>query len=233
MPRKKSASGRARGFSSVNQIILQAEKINRQLSNLEQESRFGTYKSKELLEFVSRRPSLKLVKSKKTRRRLVVDKRLGLNETKAEGRKRYETYHPHRIVVDKSKLTIGEQALIDKKLKSIIKSQAFYDIGINKIERKIVRKIRKTLSEEAGRRISRRELERFFDIINYSNNAKKNSILKQIDPSEFQKLVNSAIEERKDLSDWINMIENHSEINNRYIRREAKYLYERYVKPSR
>lgn len=206
MPRKKSVSGRARGFSSVNQIILQAEKINKQIARLEKADRFGTYKSKELMEFVSRRPSLKLVKSRRSKR--------------------------HRIVVDTGELTQAEQRLVHKKFQQISKSPAFSPIGIQRIERKIRRKIRKTLSEELGRKIGQKELEKFFDIIKYKEHADQSSILDKIDPSTFWRLVNTAVSEKMSQTSWVSMLENYVEINNEYIREEAKYLYNKYVKPS-
>ena len=206
MPRKKSVSGRARGFSSVNQIILQAEKINKQIARLEKADRFGTYKSKELMEFVSRRPSLKLVKSRRSKR--------------------------HRIVVDTGELTQAEQRLVHKKFQQISKSPAFSPIGIQRIERKIRRKIRKTLSEELGRKIGQKELEKFFDIIKYKEHADQTSILDKIDPSTFWRLVNTAVSEQMSQTSWVSMLDNYVEINNEYIREEAKYLYNKYVKPS-
>lgn len=206
MPRKKSVSGRARGFSSVNQIILQAEKINKQIARLEKAGRFGTYKSKELMEFVSRRPSLKLVKSRRSKR--------------------------HRIVVDTGELTQAEQRLVHKKFQQISKSPAFSPIGIQRIERKIRRKIRKTLSEELGRKIGQKELEKFFDIIKYKEQADQSSILDKIDPSTFWRLVNTAVSEQMSQTSWVSMLENYVEINNEYMREEAKYLYNKYVKPS-
>lgn len=205
MPRKKSPSGRARGFSSVNQIILQAEKINKQIARLEKADRFGSYKSKELMAFVSRRPALKMVKSRRSKR--------------------------HRIVIDTGELTEGEQRLIHKKFAQISKSPAFSPIGIQRIERKIRRKIRRTLSEELGRKIGQKELEKFFDIIKYKEHANQTSILDKIDPSAFWRLVITAVSEHMSQTSWVSMLENYVEINNDYIRNEAKYLYERYVKP--
>ena len=206
MPRKKSVSGRARGFNSVNAIILQAEKINRQIRRLEDADRFGTYKSRELNEFISRRPALKLVKSKRSKR--------------------------HRVVIDTEKLTIPEQRLIHKKFESISKSQAFSPIGINRIERKIRRKIRKTLSEELGRKIGQKELEKFYDILKYKEQADQSSILDKIDPSTFWTLVNAAVSEKQSVTSWVSMLENYVEINNDYMREEAKELYNKYVRPS-
>lgn len=206
MPRKKSVSGRARGFNSVNAIILQAEKINRQIRRLEDADRFGTYKSRELNEFISRRPALKLVKSKRSKR--------------------------HRVVIDTEKLTIPEQRLIHKKFESISKSQAFSPIGINRIERKIRRKIRKTLSEEMGRKIGQKELETFYDILKYKEQADQSSILDKIDPSTFWTLINTAVSEKQSVTSWVSMLENYVEINNDYMREEAKELYNKYVRQS-
>ena len=207
MPRKKSASGRARGFSSVNQIILQAEKINKQIAQLEKADKFGSYKSKELMEFISRTPSLKLVKSKHKNKR-------------------------RRVVIVTTNMTQAEQRLIHKKLGEISRSSGFSPVGIMRIERNIRRQIRKTLSEELGRDIGNKELEKFFDIIKYHEQANQSSILDKIDPSTFWRLVNTAVSEHMSEASWVSMLENYVEINNEYMREEAKYLYERYVKPS-
>ena len=206
MARKKSPSGRARGFSTVNNILLQTEKINRQIRRLEESERFGTYKSKELIEFVSRRPALKLKKSKRSKR--------------------------HRIVVDTTKLTAPEQRLIQKKFKQVLQSQAFSNIGINRIERKIRNKIEQTLSEELGRKISKAELEKFYDILKYKEQVHQESILDKIDPSTFWRLVNTAVSEHQSVTSWVQMLENFVEINNEYMRKEAEELYYKYVKPS-
>ena len=205
MPRKKSVSGRSRGVNAVNRVMIEAERINRKLNRLEKAGYFGKYKSKELLEFVSRRPSLKLTRSRRSKR--------------------------HAIRVIKARLTEPEARLVTNKFKEIQKSKTFTPTGIQNVNRKIRTKIRKTLSEEAGRKITEQELERFFEVIDYAEKAKQESILDKIDPSLFQRLVNIAIKERRSENSWEQLLGDYVEINNEYMRKEAKELYEQFVRP--
>ena len=205
MPRKKSVSGRSRGVNAVDRVMIEAERINRQLNRLEKAGYFGKYKSKELLEFVSRRPSLQLTRSRRSKR--------------------------HAIRVIRARLTEPEARLVTNKFKEISKSKAFSKIGIQNINKKIRARISKTLSEELGRKITEPELERFFDILDYKEKAQQDSILDKIDPSLFQRLVNIAIKERRSENSWEQLLGDYVEINNDYYRKEAKELYEQFVRP--
>ena len=60
MPRKRSVSGRARVSTIENRIQIQAEKINKKIRSLERGKNYGTYKSKELIRFVSQNDNLKI-----------------------------------------------------------------------------------------------------------------------------------------------------------------------------
>ena len=199
MPRKKSVSGRSRGVDAVNRIMIQAERINKQLRRLEKAGNYGTYKSKELMEFVSRNRYVSI--------------------KKARGSKR------HRLIVKKVRMSIANQRLISKKFEEVLKSKAFYNKGIEEIRRETRKKVTKTLSEEMGRDMTEEEVDTFYEIAKY----KETEILNKINPSEFFQLVMEAKEKNYGVDEWINLLNNYVEINNEYIRKSAEKLYNKYV----
>lgn len=199
MPRKKSVSGRSRGVDAVNRIMIQAERINKQLRRLEKAGNYGSYKSKELMEFASRNRYVSI--------------------KKARGSKR------HRLIVKKVRMSIANQRLISKKFDEVLKSKAFYNKGIEEIRRETRKKVTKTLSEEMGRELSEEEVDTFYEIAKY----KETEILNKINPSEFYQLVMEAKEKNYGVDEWINLLNNYVEINNEYIRKSAEKLYNKYV----
>ena len=199
MPRKKSVSGRSRGVDAVNRIMIQAERINKQIRRLEKAGNYGSYKSKELMEFASRNRYVSI--------------------KKARGSKR------HRLIVKKVRMSIANQRLISKKFDEVLKSKAFYNKGIEEIRRETRKKVTKTLSEEMGRELSEEEVDTFYEIAKY----KETEILNKINPSEFYQLVMEAKEKNYGVDEWINLLNNYVEINNEYIRKSAEKLYNKYV----
>lgn len=199
MPRKKSVSGRSRGVDAVNRIMIQAERINKQLRRLEKAGNYGSYKSKELMEFVSRNRYISI--------------------KKARGSKR------HRLIVKKVRMSIANQRLISKKFDEVLKSKAFYNKGIEEIRRETRKKVTKTLSEEMGRELTEEEVDTFYGIAKY----KETEIINKINPSEFYQLVMEAKEKNYGVDEWINLLNNYVEINNEYIRKSAEKLYNKYV----
>ena len=199
MPRKKSVSGRSRGVDAVNRIMIQAERINKQIRRLEKAGNYGSYKSKELMEFASRNRYVSI--------------------KKARGSKR------HRLIVNKVRMSIANQRLISKKFDEVLKSKAFYNKGIEEIRRETRKKVTKTLSEEMGRELSEEEVDTFYEIAKY----KETEILNKINPSEFYQLVMEAKEKNYGVDEWINLLNNYVEINNEYIRKSAEKLYNKYV----
>lgn len=199
MPRKKSVSGRSRGVDAVNRIMIQAERINKQLRRLEKAGNYGSYKSKELMEFASRNRYVSI--------------------KKARGSKR------HRLIVKKVRMSIANQRLISKKFDEVLKSKAFYNKGIEEIRRETRKKVTKTLSEEMGRDLTEEEVDTFYEIAKY----KETEILNKINPSEFYQLVMEAKEKNYGVDEWINLLNNYVEINNEYIRKSAEKLYNKYV----
>lgn len=202
MARKKSVSGRARGVTEVNRIMLQTERINKALRRLEKAGRYGTYKSKELLEFVSRNRSLSVKKSRRSKR--------------------------HRIVINKLRLTSQERRNISQKFKEVLKSQAFTPSGIEKIEDKIRIKIKENLKGQLDREPSKFELEMFYRVLKYR---KELDALKSDHPSEYWQLVLDAIAQGKDESAFLDSVKNYADLNNEEMRKSAQRLYEQLVVP--
>lgn len=202
MARKKSVSGRARGVTEVNRIMLQTEKINKALRRLEKAGRYGTYKSKELLEFVSRNRSLSVKKSRGSKR--------------------------HRIIVNKIRLTSQERRNISQKFKEVLKSQAFTPSGIEKIEDKIRIKIKENLKGQLDREPSKFELEMFYKVLKYR---KEIEALKSDHPSEYWQLILDAIAKGKDETAFLDSVKNYADINNEEVRKSAQRLYEQLVEP--
>ena len=200
MPRKKSVKGRSRGVDAVSRVMLEAEKINRRFRQLEEHGRYGTYKSKELLEFISRNRNLTVVKSKSTGR--------------------------HRIVIKKVNIKDQDLMLIDKKFKSFLRSKASTPMGIDKIEKKIREKIEKTLQEDYGGELTDEDIETFYEILRYRNN----EIVQQIEPSEFYNLVLTAREDNWKKRKWVDVLSKYADNNNKEMQKKARKLYTKLVK---
>lgn len=204
MPRKKSVGGRSRGVTEVNRLMIQTERINKQLKRLEKAKRYGTYKSKELIRFVQETEQLGIKKSKRSKR--------------------------HRVVINKVKMTTQQFRLISKKLKSILKSEAFYVSGIERIEDKIRKKIAESVSERMGHKATKQELEQFYEVLDYRMQHDQESILNKIEPSAFQDLVNQMVTKKSSKANFIKELGKYVEINNQAMRKEAEYLYFKFVK---
>lgn len=205
MPRKKSVSGRSRGVTGVNRLMIQTERINKKLRRLEKAGLYGKYKSKELMEFVSRQPELSIKKSRGSKR--------------------------HRLVVKKVRMSIQQQRYLMRHLKSFEKSKALTPTGIKNIETKVRTKVKQTLSERMDREVSDEDVERLYDFFEYSSQTQQANILDLIDPSTFFYIVNTCIEKNYSSNTFFNILCQYADINNDYYRREAEYLYNKFVAP--
>ena len=78
--------------------------------------------------------------------------------------------------------------------------------------------------------MSDRDVDRFLDIVRYTEKVRQSSILEYIDPSTFMILVEEAKSNNASLDSWINMLGQYVQINNQYMRDEAEYLYNEYVR---
>lgn len=205
MPRKKSTRGRSRGITNVNRLMIQAERINKKLRSLEKAGLYGKYRSKELMEFVSRERELTIKKSKGSKR--------------------------HRLVVNKIRMTVQQEKYLIKHLKAFEKSKALTPTGIKNIETKIRSKVKQTLSERMEREATDEDVERLYDVFEYSSQTHQASILDLIDPSTFFYIVNTCIERNYSSDTFFTILCQYADINNDYYRREAEYLYNKFVAP--
>ena len=203
MARKRSASGRARAKTIENTILLQTKRINRRIRSLERAGEYGKYKSKELMQYVSRTPYLSIKKARGSKRR--------------------------RLVVSKIQKTIGQLRETRKKFDQILKSRVFSPIGIQAVRKETRAKVRKTLSEDAGRRLTDKDVDRFYEILEYRDKVNEESILSKIDVSSFQTLVDSAKEQNYNQDQWVDFLRDYVDINNDYMRNEAMELYLKFI----
>lgn len=202
MARKKSASGRSRGVSAVNRIMLQAERINKRLRALEKAGLYGTYKSKELQEFASRTAGITIKRSKSGR---------------------------HTIAITTPKLTTQQERLINKKFNEFLGSSLSTPMGIKKARANMRKKIGVTLSDQVGRTMTDEDVDKFLDIAKYAERVRQASILEYIDPSQFMVLVEQSKSLKLSDEGWISLLNKYVKINNETMREEAKELYYRYV----
>lgn len=200
MPRKKTVSGRARVMTAENRINRQIDRINRRFRDLEKGGNYGTYKSRELQEFVSRNPFLVIKRSR--------------------GSKRHKL-----MVMNLRKATAGQLKLITKKFSEVLKSKVFSNAGIERVRRETRKKVSETLSERMGREMTKEEVDVFYDIAKN----KESSILDQMTSSQFWTLVMVAKDMSASLDTWVSLLKDYATINNEYLREEAKDLYYKYV----
>lgn len=200
MPRKKTVSGRARVMTAENRINRQIDRINRRFRGLEKGDNYGTYKSRELQEFVSRNPFLVIKRSR--------------------GSKRHKL-----MVMNLRKATAGQLKLITKKFSEVLKSKVFSNAGIERVRRETRKKVSETLSERMGREMTKEEVDVFYDIAKN----KESSILDQMTSSQFWTLVMVAKDMSASLDTWVSLLKDYATINNEYLREEAKDLYYKYV----
>lgn len=202
MPRKKSASGRSRGVSDVSKIMLQAERVNKRFRSLEKAGLYGTYKSKELQEFVSRQPSISIVRSKQGR---------------------------HKLVLNTRKLKSQDAMLIVKKLKEILGSVTFTVGGIKRVREETREKVTQTIKERGGEDVTYEDIDSFYKLAQYADRVKQESIFDYITPSDFQYICFEGRRRGYNAQQFVDeLLVDYVEIKNKSMRREAEYLYNKY-----
>jgi len=202
MARKRSASGRSRGVSAVQNIMIQTEKINKRLKALEKAGLYGVYNTKKLQEFASRNKNVSIHRSKSGKHTLIVNR----------------------------KLSAPQIRLINKKFNEFLNSSLSTPSGIRKARRNMRSKIAKTLEGATGREMSDADVDKFLDIAKYAEKVRQSSILEYIDPSEFMVLVEQAKSDNLSSDGWIELLKGYVQINNEYMRKEAEELYYKYVR---
>lgn len=202
MARKRSVGGRARSSSTIrSNIYIQAEKINKRIRSLHKGNNFGSYKSKDLINFA--RDNKYVTLSRTSRRKT-----------------------PKISIINLAKATAGQVRLIGKKFKELLSAKSFTNAGINDIRKKTRIKVKTTLEGIADKELTDEDVDKFYEIVEYN----KNSILEQIPPSEFYALVTQASEENLSVNGWVNLLNNYVSINNEEIREAAEQLYNKFVR---
>lgn len=212
MPRKKSASGRARGTSHENALLLKIEKVNERFRSLEKAGNFNTYASKKLVRFAQANPYLSIKTSK----------------TKSKGGKSLRGRQPqrrHTLVITKGHIPEQQQRLINQNLNKALNSKVFSNIGIERVRKEIRRKVKETLELETGEKLTDKDVDLFYEIIKY----KYDDIVEKIGPSEFFQLVQVSIKQNYNDERWVELLNNYVEINNDVMRKQAEYLYNKFV----
>jgi len=205
MPRKKSVSGRARVQTNEQALRLKVKKINARFRSLEKSGNYNTYASKELVRFAQANPYIVLKTSKKKR--------------KGKRQKRHTIYI-------KSNIPVAQQRLINKKFNEALSSKVFSNVGIAKVRKETRRKVKETLELESGEELTEDDVDLFYDIAKY----KYDDIIEKIGPSEFYQLVQVASKQSYNVDQWVDLLNNYVEINNDVMRKQAEYLYNKFVK---
>lgn len=213
MPRKKSASGRARGTSPENALLLKIEKANARFRSLEKGGNFNTYASKELVRFAQANPYLS-VKTSKTR------------SNGGKSRRGRQPQRRHTLVITKGNIPVAQQRLINKKLNEALNSKVFSNIGIERVRKVTRRKVKETLELESGKKLTDKDVDLFYEIIKY----KYYDIIEKIGPSEFYQLVQESKKQNYNVEQWVELLKNYVEINNDVMRKQAEYLYNKFVR---
>ena len=204
MARKKSVSGRSRGVTEVSRLMIQAERINKKLRRLEKAGMYGIYASKRLEADVSDTYGITIHRSKSGR---------------------------HTIKIA-NKVTTQQYRAIDAALKKFLRSKVASPIQISSIRKKTREKIKQTLSEQVGVEATDKDVDKFFEINEYAKQAKQDTIFNYIEPSDFRRL---AIEGKERGLSGDNFFKElivpyipQDVVNNKYIRDECIYLYNKY-----
>ena len=213
MPRKKSASGRARGKSPENALLLKIEKVNARFISLEKGGNFDTYASKELVRFAQANPYLSVKTSKK-------------RSKGGKSRRGRQPQRRHTLVITKGNIPVAQQRLINKKLNEALNSKVFSNVGIERVRKETRRKVKETLELESGEKLTEKDVDLFYDIAKY----KYDDIVEKIGPSEFYQLVQVATKQNYNVEQWVELLNNYVEINNDVMRKQAEYLYNKFVK---
>lgn len=206
MPRKKSVSGRARGKSTESALLIKIGKVNARFRSLEKGGNYDTYASKELIRFSQTNPYLVLKTSKKKK-----------------GKKRQRR---HTLQLVRGNIPVAQQRLINKKLNKALSSQVFSNVGIERVRKETRRKVKETLELESGEELTEKDVDLFYDIAKY----KYEDIIEKIGPSEFYQLVQVATKNNYSVDQWVDLLNNYVEINNDVMRKQAEYLYNKFVK---
>lgn len=204
MARKKSASGRSRGVTAVSRLFIQAERVNKRLRALEKAGMYGIYASKKLAMEVNDTYGISIHRSKSGR---------------------------HSIKIT-NKLTTQQYRAIDVTLKKFLNSKVSTPTQIKITRQKTREKIKQTLSEQVGEQATDEDVDKFYEINEYAKQAKQDTIFNYINPSDFRRLAYEGKERGLSGDNFFNELIvpyiPEEVVNNKYIRDECIYLYNKY-----
>lgn len=204
MARKKSVSGRSRGVTAVNRLFIKAERVNRKLRALEKAGMYGLYASKRLEADVNDTYGITIHRSKSGR---------------------------HTIKIT-NKLTTQQYRAVDATLKKFLSSKVASPVQITSIREKTREKIKQTLSEQVGAEATDEDVDKFFEINEYAKQARQDTIFNYIDPSDFRRLAYEGKERGLSGDNFFKELIvpyiPEEVVNNKYIRDECIYLYNKY-----
>lgn len=187
-------------------IRSQVGKINRRFRFLEKAGEYGNFKAqKDLIAFAKDNPDLKLTKEKGTNKHTL-------------------TYQPS----DKSNM--ANLRLIKRRLDKSLESRTFSVREIRKMRKETRESLRTTLSGVVSRDITDKDLDRFYELAEYSKEERENSITEQLDPSDMFILIDVAKENKSSKNDWLKLVRNYADIKSEYMRNQAEELYNKYVR---
>ena len=133
MPRKKSVGGRSRAVPTTNYLL---ERANKKLVRLERANLGGTYASKQLLQSLQGRKSVK-VGSRKARNRIKVIRSLSVTEKK----------------------------YVNKKLNQFIQAETSTPTGIKRKRAEVRENVLQGLSKLVDRELTKQDLDDFYDLV--------------------------------------------------------------------
>lgn len=198
MARKKSTGGRARGLTIQSRLIRNIEKTNKALNRLEKVRAYGKYSSRKILNLAND-PAFKY-------------KRRSFKKIKLAERP--------------SKLTKSEQLLYLKSFEKFLKSETSKVSGIKRAEGEIKERVKKGLSEVAGKKLTDRDVEDFYDL-HYNDDY--NYFLQFIKDSDLYALIMEAKEMKWSENRFIESLEQFMTINIEETRKKAIRLYNKFV----
>lgn len=204
MARKKSVSGRSRGVTAVNRLFIKTERANKILRALDNAGMYGIYASKRLKADVSDTYGITIHRSKSGR---------------------------HTIKIAK-KLTAQQYRAIDATLKKFLSSKVASPVQITTIRKKTREKIRQTLSEQVGKEATDKDIDKFFEVNEYAKQARQDTVFNYINPSDFRRLAYEGKERGLSGDNFFKELIvpyiPEDVVNNKYIRDECIYLYNKY-----
>lgn len=198
MARKKSISGRSRGLTIQSRLIRSIEKTNKLLNKLDAARLYDRYSSRRILKLANA-PAFKYNRKSKFKFK----------------------------IRDVKSLNRQEQLFYLKNFEKFLKSKTSTVGGVESAKEDIREKVRKGLSEIAGKKLTDEDVEDFYDL-HYNDDYKY--FLQFIDDSDLYALIQEAKEKSCSENQFLSALEQLITINIEETRIRAIRLYNKYVK---